>query len=233
MAKFNNPSNKKEENRLTFIPFHHPALFDRTFSAAQKSEGIICTMLCVGSIEALINDIFGWHSYVATHLMSFHENDHGANNYLKEDEQNLLMNLKSADKQRMEDKIQLFGEWDKSEILHQDFILLIRIRNSLTHIKPEELSICKETFEYTGHPKFLNNLIQRKVITKPAQPISWIESLESREYCLWCQETSYKVIQRIKRMLPETTVKQQFNESSHFFFDMNIFRERYSNLDKA
>jgi hypothetical protein len=57
MALFNLRSNEKKEKRQTFIPYHHLGLFDRTLLATQRREGVVCAMLCVGSIEALINDI--------------------------------------------------------------------------------------------------------------------------------------------------------------------------------
>lgn len=228
MSLLGKSSISKKENYAKFIPFHHLGLFHRTLSAAQKGEGVVCSMLCVSSVEAFINDLIGWYTCIGSNFTIFHENDRPVNNYLTDDERNLLEVLNENDRIKLLEKLDFFGEWNKSDKLYQNFKNLISIRNGLTHLKPEELSICKSTGEYTGYPKYLNNLFQMKIIKKPECVASWIESLEEIEFCLWCQGVTYEVVQKLKSMLPETNIKREFIDRSYFFFDVDNFRERYS-----
>lgn len=225
---FNNlrSETSKDNNKLLLRPYHYVGLFDRTFSSAQRGEGVVCTMLSVASVEAFINDVEGLYSYAGANPISFHKNDRLENILLDHREIKLLRNLKNAEKLRkpLEYKIQLFGIWDKNNKLYQQFTQLIRIRNGIVHSKPEELSIDKTTGEYSGYPKYLNNLIQNKVITKPDIAMSWIEALEGREYCLWCQNVSYQVIQQLTKMLPNTRLSKHFSSKVHIFLDQDKFR---------
>ena len=213
MALFNGLTRpKRNENKQLFRPYHYLGLFDRTSAAADRGEGVVCTMICVASVEAYINDVEGWYSYAGSNAICFHENDRLVNNYLTETEKELVKKLKENERLSIEDKLSLFGSWDKSEKVYQDFKNLITIRNGLTHLKPEELCIDKETGDYTGYPKFLSNLIQSKIVVKPKEAISWIESLEGQEYCFWCQHVTYQVLQRLNKMLPESPVSKHFSQ---------------------
>lgn len=207
---------KKKENKQRFRPYHHLALYDRVLLTINKGEGLVCTILCVATIEAYINDIEGWYTLVGSNHICLHDNDLPVNNLLNQEEKKLVAKLKEGERLRIEDKLHLFGIWDKSEKVYQDFRNLISIRNGLTHLKQEELYIDPETQDYTGYPNYLNNLIQKKIVVKPKQVMSWIESLENQEYCIWCKEITEQVLYRLNEMLPESNVSRHFVDSVRF-----------------
>ncbi|MGF1902840.1 hypothetical protein [Aliivibrio sifiae] len=225
MSRLNSQIKKnKVQNKAKFIPFHHLALFDRTYAATKNHEGVVCAMLCVAVIEAYLNDVEGWYSYVGSTPIMFHEKDRPANNYLKDEEREFLDKLAKSENKRFKDKLRVFGVWEESDKLCQDIDILLKIRNGLTHLKPEELLICKDTGDFEGYPKFLNNLFQKKIIQRPKVPMSWIESLESHEFCLWCQEITYNFTRRLTDSLLKTTVQSEFAKTAMFKFDADYYR---------
>lgn len=214
-----------------FLPCHYPAIFHRTFKAAKDSQGVVCALLCATALEAFIHDFIGWYSFVKTNPISYKKNDHPTDNYLNNDEKTLLDKLISSEDNResLFDKFEYFTKWNKSEQPYQDFKTLVSIRNSLVHLKPEEL--VKRTNEdfINGYPKHLNNLFQKDIIKKPKHFISWIEVIETQEFCLWCQNATYKMVEKTIDNLPSSNTKRHFHENMNVFFDIDVFRKRYGN----
>ena len=128
-----NPEAK--EHHLKFIPF------DRTFAVAKNSEGVVCALLCATALEAFINDFAGWYSFASKHLHQYGEDDYPVKNYLKADEREILNTLNKNERLTTLEKFQIIYKFDKSNVVFQDATTLIKIRNSLAHIKSEELNI--------------------------------------------------------------------------------------------
>jgi len=228
MSIFNEQKKDKTKESLLFLPYHHPAIFDRTFKATENCEGLVCVILCVTLLEAYINDIVSFYTYFSKNAVTFHENDHPTNYYLSDIERSILESLVNAERKNILEKFCILGDWNRSDKIYQDFKEIIRIRNNIVHLKPEEIVICKESGKVNGYPLFLNNFFQNGIINKTEKVISWIELIETREFCLWCQNAAYQVIQKSTNMLPNSNIQKHFQKETHFFYDIKVCRNRYS-----
>jgi hypothetical protein len=201
-----------------FIPYHYPAIFDRTYKAVENSQGVVCALLCATALEAFVHDVIGWYDYVRRNLISYGGGSYPKDNYLNESEISLLDKLQESESKRLSvfDKYDCFMKWNKCEQPYQDFKALITIRNSLAHLKPEELSMQENNDPVDGYPKFLSNFFQNKIIEKPTNFISWIELIETRKFCLWCQNSAYKMIESTLLILPESNTKIHFKKQIYF-----------------
>lgn len=259
------PKNKKNKKESRFMPYHHLGLFDRTYNAAENSEGVTCTLLCAATVEALLTDLECFYSYCSENPIVFAGySNRSYDNYLNEDELMLQGKLKlignwkqkaskkeestNEDKPKLQgDKpktskkeesitalknLSVFGEWDKNEKLYQEYRLLVEIRNGLTHLKPEELILSSKDGDFYGHPKYLNNLLQKKIAKKPAKVCSWIEWIENQEYCLWCQDVTYRIIQRVISMLPKSNLSKYFSEDTYFKFNKEKQKGEYKLIEE-
>lgn len=213
-----------------FIPYHYPAIFDRTYKATESSQGVVCALLCATALEAFIHDFIGWYGYVRKNPISYGGGAFPKDNYLIEAEIILLDKLTSSESERssVTEKYHCFLEWDTSEQTYQDFKTLISIRNSLAHLKPEELSKREDKDLIEGYPKLLNNFFQKKIIAKPEKFLSWIEIIETQEFCLWCQNTAYRMVEKTLSILPESNTKIHFMKEIEFAYDVDSFRKRLS-----
>lgn len=233
MDLFNRIEKNEKDDESIFIPFHHLAIFDRTYKATKNEEGVVCAILCFTVLEAFVNDLVGHYGLFSKTPVLLHEADHPTNNYLSEEEHSILDELKKLERKDVLTKFQVLGEWDNNEECCQNFNDLKRIRNNLVHLKAEEVKICNVSGELSGYPKFLNNFFQNKIISKPQKPTSWIELLENREFCLWCQETTYQVLLKATEMLPESNIKALFQENAYFHYSSELMRKRYAQTDRV
>ncbi|WP_318482520.1 hypothetical protein [Photobacterium leiognathi] len=247
---FNKKKREEQEPVRRFMPYHSIGLLEQTYSVANYSEGVACTMLCAATIEALFTDLEGFYSYCNENPIVFSGYPNRCpDNYLNDQEKELLKKLKDIakgtgkDNQREDNKdakrqesitvlrnLAVFGEWDRNDKLYQDYRLLVQIRNGLTHIKSEELIVDPKTNNYHGCPKYLNNLLQKKIVTKPKQVSSWIDWLNTQEYCLWCQDITHGIVMRIISMLPESNLSKHLKDDFDLNFDKNEQRDIYANL---
>ncbi|ELH5152261.1 hypothetical protein V9K20_003511 [Vibrio cholerae] len=209
------------ENSSKFIPFHHLAIFDRTHEPAKRGEGVVCAIICFTVIEAFINDVIAIYGVFETNAVQIDKKGHPADNYLSDEEISMLEKLRAAEREDIHTKLSIIGEWDKSEKWYQQFSELKRIRNELVHLKSEEIVICKDTGKRSECPKFLNNLLQKNIIARPERLTSWIELLEERKFCLWCQEVTYQILMAAKDKLPDSNVKDYFKRETYFRFINN------------
>lgn len=233
MSVFKRKKEKEVEviNESKFIPYHHLAIFDRTHKLTKRGEGVACAIICFAVVETFINDVISIYSIFNSAPIRIGENGHPANNYPSDSEREMLDKLKAAEREDILYKLSIIGEWEKSEKWYQQFKELKRIRNELVHLKPEEIVICNDTGKLSGYPIFLNNLLQKKIIKEPNKATSWIESLENREFCLWCQEVTYQIVQMAKEKLPASNIKNYFKEETHFHYSSKVMRERYNHSD--
>ncbi|HCG5239248.1 TPA: hypothetical protein NJZ22_004516 [Vibrio parahaemolyticus] len=231
MSIFTRKKETEVENNSKFIPYHHLAIFDRTHKPTKRGEGVACAIICYTVVETFINDVIAMYSFFGSTPVCVGENGHPADYYLSDIEREMLDRLKAAERKDILYKLSIIGEWEESEKWYQQLKELKRIRNELVHLKPEEVIICNDTGKLSGYPKFLNNLLQKKIIEAPNKATSWIELLENREFCLWCQEVTYQIIKAAKGKLPASNVKDYFNEETYFPFSSDVMRERYKHSD--
>ncbi|WP_421144744.1 hypothetical protein [Aeromonas dhakensis] len=233
MSFFPKSNEAKTPNSSKFIPYHHLAIFDRIHKPTKRGEGVICAIMCSAVVEAFINDVVAIYGLFATTPVCIGEKGHPANYYLSDEERKMLDDLNAAERKDIQTKLSIIGEWDTSEKWYQQFNELQKIRNELVHLKPEEIMICNETGKLSNPPRFLNNLIQKKIIEAPQKLTSWIELLENREFCLWCQEVTYQILNMAKSKLPESNVKKYFIEETMFGFNSEVMKRRYDSTDQS
>lgn len=232
MPLFSKNNEVKPQNSSKFIPYHHLAIFDRTHKPTKRGEGVGCAIMCAAVVEAFINDVVAIYDLFATTPVCIGEKGHPTDNYLSDEERKMLVDLNAAERKDIQSKLSIIGEWDTSEKWYQQFKELQKIRNELVHLKPEEIMICNETGKLSNPPKFLNNLIQKKIIEVPEKLTSWIELLENREFCLWSQEVTYQILNMAKNKLPASNVKEYFIEETKFWFDSEVMKKRYALTDQ-
>ncbi len=205
---------------MKFIPYHYPSIFDRTLQPARESQGVVCVLLCATALEALIHDIIGWYTFVSKNSIRYSSNDHPADNYLKPEEKELLRRLVKTENSRLsvEEKFGCIATWESSKQPYQDFKKLISIRNSIAHLKPEELEAGGSEGHINGYPKLLNDFFQSRIIDKPEKIKSWIELIETNKFCVWCQESAYNMASATIEALPNTVTKQEFSKEISFPF---------------
>lgn len=208
---------------MKFTPYHYPAIFDRTFSVSRRAEGVACALLCATSLEAFVNDVVSFYELREKNPVIFLAGEHPAANYLTDDESKLLTELRSIERKPIQSKFIAICNCDSSRRPYQDFSRLIKIRNAIAHIKPEEQT--KENAIIDGIPDFFNDFFQSKTIERPSEFGSWIELIENQEFCLWCQKTTWDMVEFALAELPESNAKKHFLQEIRFSFDPNKARE--------
>ncbi|MDD2864577.1 MAG: hypothetical protein PHC99_07605 [Methylococcales bacterium] len=221
----------KDDAGQKFLPYHYPAIFDRTFKSTEDSQGVVCALLCATALEAFVHDFIGWYEYVRTNPVTYKESPYPRDNYLNDDERKILCNLKNE--KRSYDKFDCFATWTESEQPYQDFKTLIKIRNSLAHLKSEELTKHNDKNFIDGYPKFLNDFFQRKIIEKPKHFVSWIELIETQEFCLWCQNATHNMIVQTIEKLPNTNTKKHFSREISVNFNIDKFRAKLASVSQG
>lgn len=225
----------KNDTYPKFFPYHYPAIFFRTVKATENSQGVVCALLCATALEAFVHDFMGWYGYVKINPITYGEGSFPRDNYLNDDEKKILDSLVKTEKKRrsLYEKFDSFMQWNESEQLYQDFKTLICIRNSLAHLKTEELTKQNDKNFIDGYPEFLNDFFQqksRRIIEKPEHFISWIELIETQEFCLWCQNVTHKMIEKIIEGLPNTNTKKYFSKEIRVSFNIDEAREKLASL---
>ena len=223
----------------SILPYHSVQIFLKTKSPNLKSDGLTSVILCSTMLEAFLQDIASWYSFVnkaKTKIGDFERT--GAIRHLdgfseiSSREIEILEFIENLDKdnESLTDryyKLYLFltdKEWSRGAEPYQDFYNLISIRNSVTHLKTEPLKIDKETGKVSREalPKPLRNLGQKGVLSLNNMKDSWIDSLSSNKFVEWCQLSSLKIIDEIFHALPNQDITKMFQQEYLYALGIDI-----------
>lgn len=100
---------------------------------------------------------------------------------------------------------------DTGSLPYQDFDLLIDIRNTLVHRKPERIDFPADgkPKEYEPH-KYVRRLAERRVIPLPPkqQPTQLLSNIRKPEVARWAYNVTIQMIKLLKSILPPSYVKR-------------------------
>ncbi len=171
----------------------------------EASEASVSIILSAMTLECYINEL--------THRASSFQ-EHEENSTLNS--LSFLLNEYEKNKNSLLSKIGLIHfclsskKVDKGSRHFQDISMLIKLRNSLVHRKPES------TADFTGDPEavyslhpFTSFLVDRGLIEKPPEntPPIWSHYINSPSVAAWAYNTVVETIQGTVGMLPESTAK--------------------------
>ncbi|WP_199154456.1 hypothetical protein [Chromobacterium sp. ASV23] len=198
-------------HKRDFISHHAPALFDRAEECQRYKQGVATVVLCVSSIEAMLNDLCEWYRFVIKHESTcpnlnpnsnklfggeFNETCVASFHYITKEEKgvfNLLETLES-ERKSLECKIEEIFKFSgnkapKGDLIWQDFKTLVEIRNGIVHAKGEHLSQENPLSDerrsgINGYPDFVGRLMRRGFIGGSHsldRGGSWFELVERNE----------------------------------------------------
>jgi hypothetical protein len=97
--------------------------------------------------------------------------------------------------------------FDKGQKLYQDFACLVRLRNDIMHLKPQDNFDHEEGGKTTIRPpKHIQALQQRKLALKPPEGIagmSWFNTLMTPAMADWACSTALNIILEVLAMIPD------------------------------
>ncbi len=219
--------------KTTYTAFHAPSLYDRAEEESRERKGVITAILCAATAEAFLHDLTECYLLAIEHK-KICPNQKGnrfpksktqicgtpLHNFLpKEDEIYWLLykleNEKCQTTEKYKKVFELIGPPSKFEIL-QNLGKLLKIRNSIVHMKGETISIeaSKSGVDFSGYPKFLNDFKQKKMLVENKKPVSWLELIETEEFSNWCLTTVKNIIDEILLRLPDGYLSDQFKVQS-------------------
>lgn len=198
-------------HKRDFISHHAPALFDRAEECQKYKQGVATVVLCVSSIEAMLNDLCEWYRFVIKHESTcpnlnpnnekffgrkINETCAAAFHYIAEEEKGIFNLLETLEDERrsLECKVEKIfkfsgGKAPKGDLIWQDFQMLVEIRNGIVHAKGEHLSQenplnAEGRSGINGYPDFVDRLMRRRLIEDPRlldRRGSWFELVERNE----------------------------------------------------
>ncbi len=100
----------------------------------------------------------------------------------------------------------------------QDFEILVRLRNTIIHLKDSEETCWYEdgSIDVKGTPKIVDQLQSKGVIPPDYMP-SWIVAISDRKVAEWSCETAIRLVEALLGMLPTSELKR-FMEIPHAAF---------------
>lgn len=228
-----------ETNTRTQIFYHSPALFDRAIQAKDGSQGVVCCILCAAAVEAFLHDLVEWYKFSFNHnavckaqremrppLFGKKRNITCVSelHQFSAMEESIFLKLSIMENMRIpiqnkynELHRSINGDyWSKNDNTYRNFLKLIKIRNAIVHLKG--FSVVTELKEETSHglmpidqyPSFIKDFYQKKLLKPYSRRVSWIELLESRQFCEWCLDTAKIMIDAVLDQLPKTYVSSVF-----------------------
>ena len=99
---------------------------------------------------------------------------------------------------------------DRGSALFQDFDLLVRLRNTIIHLKDTEEHLFYDdgSVQTKGTPKVVSQLASRKLIPSPYQP-SWIVAVSTIKIAAWSCQTAAQMMMAIVHMLPHSDFRDK------------------------
>jgi hypothetical protein len=107
---------------------------------------------------------------------------------------------------------------DLGSRIFQDFDILVRLRNTVIHLKDSEETLHYEdgSMDVEGTPKVINQLQERGLVSRPYLP-SWLVAISTQQVAEWSCNTATRMIVALIGMLPTSGFKQS-TELAHAGF---------------
>lgn len=98
--------------------------------------------------------------------------------------------------------------FDKGSNPYQDFAVLIKLRNDLMHLKPQDTFVHSVGSTAVQVPKYIEALQQRGLARTPSPKvgISWFNRLQTAEMAKWACDTAHAIILAVLAMVPDDPV---------------------------
>ncbi|MEQ4653050.1 hypothetical protein AB7092_08570 [Providencia rettgeri] len=223
----NIPGNKDAGNVAIHQIYNHKVIYHRAEKLCNSRDGVSCTILYHSVVEAFFNDVVGFYNLAKEHPARYRKIDghigwlylptDGIESVVKEaleqiERKNICEKIYRLIKLKHIDEISAKACFKKIKSTHwfQQLKNLTDCRNALVHPKANPLIYNKDTGEITGVLSFLKNHINQGKIDNPDFFDSWINALDTEQYCKWCKETVYSAIKEIKALLPEKELTEYF-----------------------
>jgi hypothetical protein len=119
-------------------------------------------------------------------------------------------------------KILTGKKWARGTRLHQDFELMVTIRNEAVHMKGSTLvseiviSEQEQSLKYEGHPNFIEHLSRRKIISDKPTVCTWMDLIEGAKFCEWVLNVTFKTVNEIIDALPDAPISNHFRKNAQF-----------------
>jgi len=194
--------------------FHEIAKSSYEKSDEKEGAVIIAIMMSVISIETFLNETI----YASRH--QFHnEQQKSITNFseimteLEERRESTLMKFRFGLILLNRSAVN-----ENSEIA-QDLKILISLRNALVHMKSDNWSVKivrgqpDPERSLKDYPKFIRQMIDKKLIEKPKRSTTWTELIETKEIAKWACETARLTTVRFYNGFPKGNFKVRLKET--------------------
>jgi hypothetical protein len=113
--------------------------------------------------------------------------------------------------------------FDKGSNPYQDFATLIKLRNDLMHLKPQDVFVHAPDANEMEVPKYIEALSQRGLAYTPATRVgvSWFDRLHTVDMAKWACATAHAIILAVLAMTPDDPVPAR----DPLFMLKRMFRE--------
>lgn len=221
-----------------FLANHAPNLFDRALRAALIGDGLTTAILAVASTEAFTHDLINCLQYLEDHSENClnrigpspfdrvfkrpvgicvsplgHELSGCETMLLKELERCETERIAIPEKIRRILEIATKGAADRAIAQLEDFALLVTVRNELVHPKGERLTRRTKNGHghgnIDGHARVVTRLVQRKLIQRPKDGVSWLNALDE-SFAKWCLRSASDTIKVVLEALPSSPLMDHF-----------------------
>ncbi|ENJ1591351.1 hypothetical protein AB0539_004711 [Vibrio parahaemolyticus] len=190
--------------------YHYGSILGSAKKALERSysdttEASVAIMMSAMALECYINDFtqrVTHHNSICEDneiiaKLSFFLNEYENNNNSLKSKIDLIFYILNGEKT------------DKGSRLYQDLDMLLQLRNSYVHRKPE--STGKNGLEVEKPHKYVRFFVERKLIENPPEkyPPIWSYALNSPKVAQWALNTVKAVINNITASLPEESMSKQ------------------------
>ena len=211
----------------SILPHHSIILLNKTKLPGVSTDGVICVILCCSALEAFLHELAAWYAFINDAKLSI--NGYRRSGVVKtkdgwikiqQSEIDLLHLIEQLEKNNVciSEKYREINKYlgksirAKGEQPFQNFSDLINIRNKVVHLKtvPLKLDHSESFIAPESIPKVLRNLGQQKVVDLSSSKVSWIDSLNSEGFIVWCRKACGEIIADILDSLPNEDASKTF-----------------------
>ncbi|CAK16310.1 hypothetical protein [Pseudomonas entomophila] len=221
------------------LPFHGVILLEKS-EKNLTDDGAVHVALCAMAVEAFLQDFKSFYQSVSkprpysvprTLFKPAETRFFGGGllvgetmEYIQRDERWLMALLDGLEKEGLKAKyekllIALVPGWKEGEDeVFKNLSRLVKLRNSLVHIKSDELELDEEQ-NVNKPPREILELQRLGVIGSDRSTVSWIFMLDDARLVKWARVTAVKIIKAVLESAPDLPVTSVFRDSYIFEID--------------